>query len=97
MDRNTEEVHERAIAAHLGCTAWYTNRTVPVEVEVDGVKHEKHVHIYRLLHHPRATNCFVFEHGAGVATILEEPPTDSPERAVIEAIRASTSGRPGPP
>src|SRR5215468_3292282 len=55
MDRETVEVHERAIAAHHGCTAWYASKTVPVQVEVDGVHHEKLVHIYQLLHHPRAT------------------------------------------
>jgi len=89
MDRETVEVHERAIAAQHGCTAWYASKTVPVQVEVDGVHHEKLVHIYQLLHHPRATRCFVFDHGPGVATILDEPPTDSPERAVIGAIKGS--------
>lgn len=79
---------EKAIRANFGCGA-RLREAVPVQESFQGeTVFEGIVHVFDLAGHPTASRCYVWDSGAGIVTVLHEPPVDSPAAAVRAAIMA---------
>jgi len=79
---------KRAILAEYGVES----RIVSGEpVAVQGW--EGNVLVFALLDHPMASLCYAWHMDRRVTAILQRPPIDSPQKAVLSALSVSKAGR----